>query len=321
MDQNRRYRSYGSYLQERYGERAFRVAVDAGFSCPNRGTDRNRPGCLYCEGTGSRAPYLGDRESLREQVDAGIRFLRHRYRARTFLLYFQAFSSTFAPVGTLKDIYDRTLAFADFRELIVSTRPDCIDAERADLLASYRTPERDVWVELGLQSACDETLRRIRRGHGVAEFLSAFRQLRERGIRIAVHLIFGLPGEGRREILETVRLVASLVPDGVKIHNLHVPADTPLHRELLSGEITVPSPQRHLSYTADALELLPRQTVVMRLTCDTPAGRRVLPQRFWDKQEFARRLDRELELRGSFQGSGFPSDREPPAADTSRRCP
>lgn len=315
------YRSYSSYLRQRYGGPVHRVAVDAGFSCPNRGgSAREAAGCLYCDGAGARAPYLGQipipsspqpadplwQGSVRRQVQAGMAFLRSRYGAERFLLYFQAFSNTFAPVPLLKAVYDFALGCGPFLELVVSTRPDCIDEEVARLLAGYRDRVREVWVELGLQSAHEATLRRINRGHTVAQFDRAFRVLRGQNLRLAVHLIFGLPGEDLGDILATVRHVAALRPDAVKIHNLHVCRGSPLAAAYLAGELTVPSGPRHLEYVLRALELLPPRTIVMRLTCDTPPDRLIAPRGFPDKPAFLRDLRQRLR--------GRPGEPDPPAA-------
>jgi radical SAM protein (TIGR01212 family) len=313
------FRGYAEYLRAKYGVPAYRVSVDAGFSCPNRGPDRTRPGCLYCGQQGSLAPYqeaaagspgapgtggwLPERQaSIRRQVEHGTAFLRQRYGAQVFLLYLQAFSNTHAPTAELEAVYDFALSCGEFRELIVSTRPDCVDRERAALLAGYRRRGLEVWVELGLQSAHDGTLARVRRGHTVADFTRAFGLLREAGVKLAVHLIFGLPGEGLEQILETVRLVAALEPEGVKIHNLHVPRDCPLAGELRAGELAVPCAARHLEYVVRALELLPPSTLILRLTCDTPGDRLAAPRAFPPKAAFYRRVRAALAARGSRQG-------------------
>jgi hypothetical protein len=252
------------------------------------------------------------------QIEAATRFLRRRYGAEAFLLYFQAFTNTFAPVEQLQRLYDSGLGRAPFRELIVSTRPDCIDAAKADLLASYRGLGLEVWAELGLQSACDATLRRIRRGHTVEQFLQAYRLLRRRGVRLAVHLIFGLPGEGLRQILHTVRFVAALRPDGLKIHNLHIPASSPLAVEYRTGELAAPCAPRHLEYVVRALELLAPETVILRLTCDTPAGRLAAPLGFWPKARFYQAVRGEMQRRGTRQGRLWPGTKGPASAPPRR---
>ncbi|MCF7928807.1 MAG: TIGR01212 family radical SAM protein [Spirochaetales bacterium] len=299
-----RFTSYSRYLRDRYGERAWRVGVDAGFSCPNR-KGRSGAGCSYCEVSGSRAPYLKDHQELEQQVEKAVAFLRSRYEARIFLLYFQAYTNTLAAPRQLRELYDYTLSLADFRELIISTRPDCIDEEKADLIASYRRPGFDVWVELGLQTAQDDTLERINRGHDYGSFLRAFELLRKRGVKIAVHLIFGLPGEGGREILDTVGRVASLSPEGVKIHNLHIPKSSPLFEEYLQGEISVPSSKRHIQYVAQALELLSEKTVIMRLTTDTADDRLGAPLRQYPKQRVYQEVEKLLKARDTRQGASF----------------
>ncbi len=310
----RLFRAYSAYLRERYGKRAYRISVDAGFSCPHRGQSRDGPGCTFCDGQGARAPYLGSEMDMRVQVRRGIEFMTQRYGAEVFLLYFQPFSNTNAPAARLKEIYDFALGLAPFRELIVSTRPDCLDAEKAAVLASYLDRGLDVWVELGLQSACERTLRHTRRGHTVEDFFSAYRLLSGSGVKIATHLIFGLPGEGRKEVYDSVERVAALRPDGLKIHNLHIPVETAMFAEYLQGELTAPGAARHLGYTIAALERLPPETVVMRLTCDTPGGRLAAPRRFWDKSRFYRAVNEEMRRRGTWQGKQFRSAGPPGVA-------
>jgi radical SAM protein (TIGR01212 family) len=330
--------SYSRYLRDRYGGPVQRVAVDGGFSCPNRGPDRSAPGCAYCDAYGSRAPYLRDLDrgraqggptaeahgrptsaaegaadrrsprlqerldSVTAQVKRAESFLRARYGPGERILYFQAFSGTYGSVAELRRLYDHALALGRFRELIVATRPDCVAPETAELLAGYQRPGREVWVELGLQSANDATLERIGRGHTVARFGEAFSLLRGRGIKVAAHVIFGLPGEGLVEILSTIRYLAGLEVNGLKIHNLHVPRDCPMAAEALSGELTVPCAARHLEYVAHALELLPPHTVIMRLTCDTPEDRLLLPQRFLAKAAFYEQLRSLMRREGMRQG-------------------
>lgn len=296
--------SYSTYLRGRYGVRAYRVSVDAGFGCPHRNHGRGPGGCTFCDEYGSRAAYslTALQDDIPVQVRKALRFLKARYAAEVFLLYFQAYTNTDASVAELRRLYDSGLESASFRELIVSTRPDAVDEEKADLLAWYIRDDFDVWVELGLQSAHDDTLLTIRRGHDVATFDRSFRMLRERGIKMTVHLIFGLPGEGWTEIEETIRYVASLNPDGIKIHNLQIPTSSVLCDDYRRGEATVPCDRRHLEYVIGALERLPATTVVMRVTSDFSADRVVAPRNFMPKGTFYERLRREMLMRHTFQG-------------------
>ncbi len=327
--------SYSRYLKETYGTSAYRVAVDAGFSCPNRNSDRTG-GCSYCDELGSMAVYHRGQEAdlayggslslqkqiesvksasvcykptmeerkirIKEQLENSIQFIKRRYGTEYLLLYFQAFSNTYAPVTELKEVYDYSLSLAPFKELIISTRPDSLSIAVVRLLASYKKAGLDVWVELGLQSSNNRTLKRIKRGHTSGDFIKAYELPAGFGIKTTVHLIFGLPGEGHREIMESVDFVARLEPEGVKIHNLHVPIGTELFSEYLMGELTVPSGYRHLDYTIEAIERLPASTVIHRLTCDTPSHRLGAPRTFFKKGTFYNLLTREMAARGTRQG-------------------
>ena len=338
---NHQFYSYSRYLKEKYGTSAYRVAVDAQFSCPNRNSDRTG-GCTYCDELGSMAVYHRGQEAdlahngnpplagqigalelytqylspdmesrkkrIKEQVENSIKFIKRRYNSEYLLLYFQAFTNTFAPVSELKEIYDYSLSLAPFKELIVSTRPDCISRANIELLSSYRQRGLDVWVELGLQTSNDRTLNRINRGHSRNDFIRAYELLKESGIKTTVHLIFGLPGEGYDEIMSSVTFLAKMNPEGIKIHNLHIPIGTELFSEYLMGEITVPSGMRHLEYTIEAIERMPRSTVIHRLTCDTPSHRLGAPRTFFRKGSFYSLLTREMKLRGSLQGRLFNHD-------------
>ena len=272
--------------------------MDAGFGCPGR--DAGRP-CAYCDPRGSRAPYLGSVEPIEEQVDAAIAFLRGRYRAERFLLYFQAHSNTYGPVPVLRRAYDAGIARADFSGLIVATRPDCLDEERADLLAGFLRPGFDVWVELGLQSASDRTLERIGRGHTVARFDRAVDLAKSRGLLVAAHVILGLPGDGRSGAVNTARHLSAVGVDGVKFHNLVLVEGTPLYHDYLRGAVMPPSPDGYRELLIAALCELDPGIVVMRLTCDPPPGVISVPA-FPEKAAFVQDLERTLRARDLRQG-------------------
>ncbi|WP_211227814.1 TIGR01212 family radical SAM protein [Spirochaeta cellobiosiphila] len=299
------FNNYSRYLKKKYNKPAYRLGLDGGFSCPNRGKDRTKEGCSYCDAYGARAPYLTGAHSLTDQIRQSLGFLRQRYGAEIFLLYFQAYTSTWAPLDRLKALYDSALSEADFRELIVSTRPDCFGDKVADLLSSYRTEEREVWAEFGLQSAKDITLKRINRGHGVKQYIESVKRAQDRDIKIVTHLIFGLPGETERDILDSVDFVVDQGVQGIKIHNLHIPQHSPLYKDYISGEITLPSMERHMDYCQKALERIPEDIVILRLTNDTMKDGTLLPGVMWDKTFFYDRLRRRMGEAGSFQGCKY----------------
>lgn len=297
--------SYSAYLREKYGKKAYRIAVDGGFSCPNRGTDRSRPGCIYCSSQGARASYLDKAAMIEEQITRGLAFTQRRYKAKVFLLYFQAFSNTYDTPENLKKIYDHALSLGNFSELIVATRPDCIDREKADLLASYRDKGLDVWVELGLQSANDRTLSRINRGHSRDDYEQAFDVLHQKGLKIATHLILGLPGEDFSDMEESVRYVGALHPHGVKFHDLNITYNTALFDEYLKGELTVPSRGKYIEYLISCIEMLPRDIVLMRLTCDTYEADRAAPRKYMSKGNIYDLVKKKMIAENRFQGRNF----------------
>lgn len=302
MEENFPFYSYSKYLHNKYGTKVYRIAVDGGFSCPNRGKDRTNPGCIYCSAQGSRASYLDKAAVIEEQINRGIAFTRRRYKAEIFLLYFQAYSNTFDTVENLKKTYDFALSLHPFRELIVATRPDCIDEAKADLLASYIKPDFDVWVELGLQSANDRTLERINRGHTAAQYKEAFDILHSRGIKVATHLILGLPDESWEDMAASIDFVNMLHPEAIKLHDLNITYNTELYDEYLKGETTVPSREKYLEYLIKCLEILHDDIIIMRTTCDTYEKDRVAPRFYLKKGNFIDTLLRQMTELQTYQG-------------------
>lgn len=307
-----RFNRHAQALRERYGERVWRLSLDGGFGCPNRPLGRGPGGCSYCAPSASRAPYLEPGyHSITDQVGAGIAFLARRYGARLFFPYFQAYSSTNASVEVMAERYGEALEAvraktgAEATGLVVSTRPDCIDQAKAELLASYAKRGLELWVELGLQSARDVTLRRIRRGHDYACFVSARETLRSAGVKTAVHLILGLPGETRADMIETVRRVTELGVEGVKFHDLLVPKGSALAREYLAGELGLIHYARLPALLADCIELLDPACEVMRLCSDAQKNDLLAPKGRPDKAIVYREVERELARRDSRQGSRF----------------
>ena len=303
-----RFNRHADRLRERHGERVWRVGVDGGFSCPHRISGRGAGGCSYCAPSAGAAPYLEDgaRESLDRQIERGLSFLRRRYAARAFFLYFQAYSSTNAPPERLRAVYEAGLAYGGgglFRGLVVSTRPDCVDEEKAELLASFAAGGLEVWVELGLQSAHDRTLLRIRRGHDFAAFERARRRLELPGLRTAAHLILGLPGESRSDMVASARVVADLGLEGLKFHDLQLARGSALAAEYLAGELSLWDRSTLPSILADCLEVLPPACEIMRLCADMPAGVRLAPRIVADKAQIYGEVEAELASRGTHQGS------------------
>jgi radical SAM protein (TIGR01212 family) len=227
-----------------------------------------------------------------------------KYKAQHFMAYFQPFSNTWGPAGELRRLYDEALCVPGVVGLSVGTRPDCLPADVLDLLAEYHR-RTYFWLELGVQSIHDATLRFLRRGHDYAEFLRAFAAARDRGVRICAHVILGLPGEGRGEMLATADEMARLRVDGIKIHLLHVLRGTPLGDLYERGGVKVLEQEEYVQLAADFLERLHPQTLVQRLTGDGPRDILMAPLWSLNKWEVLNAIDNELERRGTRQGEGM----------------
>lgn len=315
--------NYKDYLERKYHQTIYRVGVDGGFNCPNRKSDHSG-GCAFCDGTGSVAVYQRRSESsfnrsseynekvaetittryasIENQILKGLEFIKRRYKATLSALYFQSWTNTYDSVDNLKKIYDRALSYADFKEFIVSTRPDCMADDVCALLSSYITREREVWVEVGLQSANDKTLQAINRGHDALCYSEAVKRAKRYGLMVSTHIILGLPGEDREDYRRTIEAVNESGSDAIKIHNLHIPGGTRIADQYYDGEVVASSTERHLEDTAYALRYLRSDIVVQRLVCDTPHHRLIAPRHFMDKSLFLKTLDEYMKSRNIKQG-------------------
>lgn len=301
---NKPYNLFSSHLKQRFGSRVHKISIDAGFSCPNRGVTRDHPGCLFCDPSGSGSAGIEPTLSVAEQVQAGKEVMVRKYKAEHFLAYFQPFSNTFAPVDRLRSLYDEALSVEGVVGLAVGTRPDCLPPEVLDLLAEYHRRSY-FWLELGLQSIHDQTLNRLQRGHDYATFAKAYREAKQRGLRVCVHLILGLPGESREQILASAEEMARLGVDGIKLHLLHVLEGTGLGDLYRQGEMKILSQEDYVTLVVDMVERLSPQTLIHRLTGDGPRDRLLAPLWSLNKWQILNAIDAEFKHRGAKQGSRF----------------
>jgi radical SAM protein (TIGR01212 family) len=300
----KRYNAFSDELKRVFGCRVHRISVDAGFSCPNRDGTVGTNGCIYCGGKGSGAFGIVQGVPVAEQIEAGKEVMTRKYKARRFIAYFQAYSNTYAQPQRLRALYDEALSVEDVVGLIVGTRPDCLPLETLELLAGYA--ERTYfWLELGLQSPLDRTLELIGRGHDFESFINSVRACKKLGIRVCVHVILGLPGESREEMLATAGILNDLKVNGVKLHLLHVMKETPLAELYRQGKIGLLDRDEYVGLVCDFLERLNPETSIQRLTGD--GGRHHLIAPLWSLQKFEvlNAIDHELERRGSRQGSAL----------------
>jgi len=304
MQPTKPYFRFTDYLQQRFGEKVWKIPVHAPFTCPNRDGTLGTGGCIYCRNE-AFSPSLGAAPfSIRDQIQAGMQRLQKNRNIRQFLVYFQSYSNTYDSVAVLKNYYDQAVEFEAVVGLAIGTRPDCVSPEILDLIESYRN-RVEVWLEYGLQSRHNRTLARINRGHTFEDFLHAIELTRGRQIKICVHVILGLPGETHEEILETADVLAQLPIHGVKLHPLQVHTETPLERQYRAGEIQLLQLDEYVRLCCDYLERLPETVVIQRLTADAPADILVAPAWCANKTAVLNAISAEFRSRGSWQGRKF----------------
>lgn len=307
-----RINTFGQDLLRRYGERVHKLAINAGFSCPNRDGSKGRGGCTFCNNA-SFNPSARETPPVAAQIEVGRRVIRRRTGARRYLAYFQAYTNTYADVARLADLYGQALAEPDVLGLSVGTRPDCVPEEVLDLLGGYRAQGHEVWLELGLQSAFDHTLRRVNRGHGFAEYAAAVKAAHRRGLPVCTHLIAGLPGEGGEEALESLRRVLELGVEGLKLHPLHVVKGTQLANQWRQGEFMPLSMQEYIALAADLVEWTPPEVVFHRATGTASLDILLAPAWCAKKWAVLNGIESELARRDSRQGARLERGLAPPS--------
>ncbi|MBX9770422.1 MAG: TIGR01212 family radical SAM protein [Candidatus Obscuribacterales bacterium] len=300
------YRSFNNYLKEIFGERVYRVPLDAGFTCPNRDGVRAFGGCTFCDDRGSGAPTISTDLAMKEQLLSGIERIRGRYKAKKFLAYFQAFSNTYAPEAVLRNLYESSLDHPDVVGLMIGTRPDCVPDNVLDMLAEF-SKRTFVYLELGLQSANNQTLENINRGHSAEEFFDAVTRAKARGLNVATHLIFGLPGDDEAQMMSTVKQVATCGVDAIKIHQLVIFKGTPMEDDWKAGRLTFMDEDVYAKLVADSLEMLPPEMIVMRLVAEGTKDEVIGPTWSLDKRQTMEKIEAVLRERGTLQGSKFSS--------------
>lgn len=302
-DSNKRYYTYDYYLRRTYGEKCAKISLDAGLSCPNIDGTCGYGGCIYCSPAGSGDFTQDASFSIREQYEKQRSLMTGKWHCRFFIPYLQAHTNTYAPIARLRDIYEEVLSLPDAVAFHIATRADCLSDEVLSLLASVA--ERiDLTVELGLQSIHDRTAQRINRGHAYADFCRGFADLRSASekIRIAVHLINGLPEEDESMMLASAVEVGALHPDQIKFHLLHVLRHTRMANLLESGAYMPMSEDAYISILVRQLERIPADIVIGRVTGDGKADDLLAP--LWSLKKFCvmNRLDKKLYEEDTWQG-------------------
>jgi radical SAM protein (TIGR01212 family) len=297
----KRYRDLKGFWRNLFGCNVYKLPIDAGFTCPNRDGSASTGGCIYCDGRGSRLRQAGPLPSVSEQIHRGKAYYAKHRQAKKFIAYFQTFTNTYGPIDQLKRLYDEALAEEEVIGLSVGTRPDCVPDGVISLLENY-TKDFHVWLELGLQSVHDKTLQFINRGHAAEIFLDAVRRASGGKLHICTHIIVGLPGETREEIIETARVLATLPIHGIKIHALLALKGTNMGDLYEQGKITLMEKDDYVQTVCDILEILPPEMVIQRLTADGYRDIFLAPPWAINKMDVLNAIDGELDKRDTYQG-------------------
>ena len=296
------YYSLNRYLREVFGEKVYKLALDGGMSCPNRDGTLGSGGCIFCSAGGSGDFAQGRCASVAEQLDRAKARIRNKTGAEKFIAYFQSYTNTYAPVDYLEKLFTEAISEPSVAALSIGTRPDCLPDDVVQLLARLNRI-KPVWVELGLQTIHEDTARFIRRGYGLSVYEDALRRLKAAGLTVIVHVILGLPGEKRADMLATVDYLGGIHrPDGVKLQLLHVLEGTDLAELWRAGQVPVMEPEEYYDLLCECLRRLPPDMVIHRLTGDGP--KRILLAPLWtgDKKRVLNDLNRELRRQNVRQG-------------------
>ena len=301
-DSNKRYYTYDYFLRTKFGQKVFKVTLDAGFTCPNIDGSKGVGGCTYCSSRGSGDFAASPSLSIEEQYNIVRKMMDKKWEGGLCIPYFQAHTNTYAPTCVLKENFEQALKLPDAVGLDVATRADCLSDETVEYLRELH--ERTfLTVELGLQTVHDVTAEKINRCHTYEEFLRGYEKLR--GLNVCIHIINGLPGETHEMMLETARELARIKPFMVKIHLLHIIAGTKMAEQYLSHEFELPTLEEYVATVCDQLEILPEDTVIARVTGDGAPDTLVAPM--WSKKKFVvmNEIDKELLRRNSMQGTKY----------------
>ena len=305
-DTNKRYHTYDYYLRHTFGEKVAKITLDAGFTCPNRDGRCGRGGCIYCSGRGSGDFASESRLGIKEQFEQQVAIMQGKWSANKYIAYFQAFTNTYAPLERLRALYEEALSCPGVGGVKSATRADCLPDEVIDYLEGLAA-RTVVTVELGLQTVHDDTARLINRGHDFATFLATYLRLRQKApsVRVGIHLIFGLVGENDEKMMESVQRVAELSPDEVKLHLLYVIKNTKMADIYGKGEYFPMEKDRYVKLIVKALEMLPPEVVVGRLTGDGDRNELLAPLWSRNKRAILNEIDKKFYARNSRQGKCF----------------
>lgn len=301
------YHSLDYELRQQFGRKIYKLSLDGGMSCPNRDGTLGTGGCIFCSQGGSGDFAAPRQTAVSRQIEQAMAQVKRKMpdgSQDSYIAYFQSYTNTYAPLPYLKQLFGEAVSHPAVAALSIGTRPDCLEPEVIGLLKDLNRV-KPVWVELGLQTIHESTARFIRRGYGLPVFEDAFRRLRAAGLTVIVHVILGLPGETREDMLETIRYLAGLKIDGIKLQLLHVLKGTDLDRLYRQGAFQVLELSQYLELVGDCLKLLPPETVIHRLTGDGPKSLLTAPLWSGNKRLVLNSMARYLKENKIYQGQEY----------------
>ena len=292
------------YLRRRFGQKVYKISIDGGFTCPTRDGTLDTRGCIFCSIRGS-GDFSEDRNlTVTEQIEKGKRRVEAKMPktcadaseevgTNRYIAYFQAFTNTYAPVSHLRDLYSEAINHPDIVAISIGTRPDCLPKDVLELLGELNQV-KPVWVELGLQTIHERSAEYIRRGYPLSVYDTAVAELKTRDIEVITHVILGLPGESREEMLESVKYVGDSGADGIKLQLLHVLQGTDLARDYTEGKFSCMTMEEYVDLIYDAISLLPEDMVVHRMTGDGDKKILIAPMWSADKKRVLNALNKKV---------------------------
>ena len=303
------YYSLNDYLKETYGEKIYKIAIDAGLSCPNRDGKIDIRGCIFCSagGSGDFAVSRISHPSVTEQLEAGLSLFRGKSVGNKFIAYFQAYTNTYGPLEYLENIFTEALSHPKVAGISIATRPDCLSDGVLALLQvlKERFSDKFIWIELGLQTIHEDTALYIRRGYALPVFEDALSALNNLGISVIVHVILGLPGESRKHVLETIDYLANKSIFGIKLQLLHILKGTDLAKDYENNLFSVYTKEEYIDLVIDCIEHLPKDVVLHRVTGDGPKNLLIAPLWSGNKKDVLNTLHHRFKERGAYQGRYF----------------
>ena len=305
---SRRFNAYSNYFKKLFGERVQKLSIDAGFTCPNRDGSKGRGGCTYCNNEAFNPSYCNPSKSVEQQIKEGMEFHAWRYKKPgKFLAYFQPYSNTYAPLEELKKIYGQALLFPEIAGIVIGTRPDCIDDEKLAYFSKL-AKSHYVILEYGIESCYDKTLASINRGHSFEESKEAIIQTADAGLKVGAHLIFGLPGESRDEMMAEAAILSELPLTNIKFHQLQIIKGTEMEKEYIKNPDAFDffELEEYISFIVDFIEQLNPEFIIERFAGEVPPRFRVDPG--WGNvrnEKIVEMVEAELESRNTFQGMRF----------------